>query len=131
MDRWLALEVGRLNEGLVVEKKSLARLLSENPPVCRTRSGEEHRFDRSWLERLASVLSEEETERLRLPITLFVSGDMADAAYLTDAVGAKALRALESLGSAFPYREGRMFLPHSLAFDLVRRSGGTLQLAFG
>lgn len=130
-DRWIALELGRLNAGLVTEKKSLARLLAEPRPACRTREGEEYAFDREALARLAAVLSRDEAERIRLPLTLLVSGDLADTASLADEIGAKALRALEKFDRAFPYRDGRMLLPHSLAVDLVRRHGGVLQLAFG
>ncbi len=129
--RWVSFELGRLNAGLVTEKKSLAALRQESRPACRTREGEEHAFEKPALDRLASALTEEEAVALRLPITLFVAGDIEDAAYLTDAIAAKALRELEGFGPAFPYRDGRMYLPHSLAVELVRKSGGTLQLAFG
>ena len=131
IDRWVSLELGRLNAGLVTERKSLAQLRREERPACRTRAGEEHAFDARALDRLALVLSDEEAERLRLPITLFVTGDLEDSAYLSEELAAKALRALENFGPAFPYRAGRMYVPHSLAVDLVRRSGGILQLAFG
>jgi len=77
VDRWIAFELGRLNAGLVVEKKSLARLLGEASPACRTRAGDEHPFDRAALERLAGVLAPGEADALRLPITLLVSGDSA------------------------------------------------------
>lgn len=129
-DRWISSELGRLNAGLVVEKKSLSRLLAEPEPASRTREGDAHRFDRVALDRLASVLSRDEADRLRLPLTLVVSGDSEDSAYLTDELGAKALRAVEKFDRAFPFRDGRMALPHSLAVDLVRRHGGVVQLAF-
>ena len=130
-DRWISLELGRLNAGLVVEKKTLARLLAEPEPACRTREGDPHPFDRVALERLAAVLTKDEAESLRLPLTLLLSGDSGDSAYLTDELGAKALRAVEKFERAFPFRDGRMALPHSLAMDLVRRHDGVLQLAFG
>jgi uncharacterized protein (UPF0216 family) len=128
-DRWVAHEVGRLNANLVVEKKSLARLLREPDPACRTREGNLHTFEREALARFAAVLSAEEAEGLRLPLTLLIRGD-ADDARLADEVGAKALRAIEKFDRAFPFREGRMALPYSLAIDLVRRHGGVLQVAF-
>lgn len=131
IDRWISFELGRLNAGLVVEKKSLARLRNEVRPMCRTREGEEHAFDPAVLERFAAVLTTDEAEALRLPITLFVSGDLEDTVYVSEETAARALRQVERFGEAFPYREGRMYLPHSLAVDLVRRSGGTVQLAFG
>ncbi len=131
IDRWISLELGRLNAGLVVERKSLAQLRREDRPTCRTREGEEHAFEPAVLERLAQVLGEREAEALRLPMTVFVTGDLADSAYVSEELAARALRAVESFGPAFPYRGGRMYLPHSLAVDLVRRSGGTIQLVFG
>jgi uncharacterized protein (UPF0216 family) len=130
LDRWISFEAGRLNTGLVVEKKSLAHLLREPEPACRTRKGDLHPFERSSLARFAAVLTEEEASALRLPLTLTVRGD-SDEAHLADELGAKALRAVEKFDRAFPFREGRMALPHSLAFDLVGRHGGVLQLAFG
>ena len=129
-DRWISFELGRLNAGLVVEKKSLSRLLAEPEPACRTREGDPHPFDRAALDRYAAVLTREEADDLRLPLTLVASSD-SDSAYLTDELGAKALRAIETFDRAFPFRDGRMALPHSLAVDLVRRHGGVLQLAFG
>ena len=128
-DRWISFELGRLNAGLVIEKKSLAQLLAEPEPACRTREGDPHPFERAALERFAAVLTREETNSLRLPLTLVVSGD-SDSAYLTDELGAKALRAVEKFDRAFPFRDGRMALPHSLAVDLVQRHGGAVQLAF-
>src|SRR3989449_10615625 len=65
IDRWMSFELGRLNAGLVVEKKSLARLLAEPDPTCRTREGDAHPFDRPALERLASVLNRDEAGKLR------------------------------------------------------------------
>ncbi len=131
VDRWISFELGRLNAGLVVEKKSLAALLLETRPSCPTRDGTDHVFERPALERLAAALEPSEQAALRLPITLFAGGDQEDSVYLTEEVAAKALRAREGFGPAFPYREGRMYLPQSLAVDLVSRSGGTVQIAFG
>lgn len=131
LDRWISLELGRINAGLVVERKRLAVLLADPRPACRTREGDEHAFDPAVLRRLAEALTREEAEDLRLPITVFVTGDLKDEAYVAEELAAKALRTTEGYGPAFPFREGRMYLPHSLAVDLVRHSGGTVQLAFG
>src|SRR5467141_1496727 len=130
MDRWISFELGRLNAGLVVEKKSLSRLLAEPRPTFRTRQGDGHPVDPAALARLASVLSRDDADAIRLPLTLIVSTDLGDSAYLTDGLGAKALRAIERFDRAFPFRDGRMALPHSLAMALVRRLGGAVQVAF-
>src|SRR3989442_6678405 len=108
-DRWISFELGRLNAGLVVEKKSLSRLLAEPEPECRTREGDPHPFDRTALDRYAAGLTREEADDLRLPLTLVASAD-SDSAYLTDELVAKAVRAVEKLGRAFPFRDVRMAL---------------------
>ena len=131
VDRWITLELGRINAGLVIARKTLAQLRAETRPSCATREGEEHGFDRAALDRLASALTPKEAETLRLPITLFATGELQEHVYVSDELAAKALRSLEKFGRAFPFRDGRMYLPHSLAVDLVHRSGGTLQLVFG
>ena len=130
IDRWISLELGRLNSGLVTEKKTLARLLAEPEPSCRTREGDIHPFEPAALARFASALTRDEGASLRLPLTLTARGD-SDDAILSDELGAKALRAVEKFGPAFQFREGRMAVPQSLAVDLVRRHGGVLQLVFG
>lgn len=131
IDRWISLELGRINAGLVVERKTLASLRAEAHPACRTREGESHPIERAALDRLAAVVTSKEADVLRLPILLLATGDVEDHVYVSDELAAKALRVLEKFGAAFPFREGRMYLPHSLAVDLMRRSGGTVQLAFG
>src|SRR5256712_13486085 len=108
-DRWISFELGRLNAGLVVEKKSLTRLLAEPDPECRTREGDPHPFDRAAPDRLAAVLTREEADDLPRPPTLVASGD-SDSAHLTDELVAKALRAVEKFDRAFPFRDGRMAL---------------------
>src|SRR2546430_10928688 len=128
-DRWISFELSRVNAGVVREKESPTRLLSEPEPECRKREGDPDPFDRAALDRLAAVLTPDEAAELRLPLTLVASGD-SDSAYLTDELGAKALRAVEKFDRAFPFRDGRMALPQSLAMDLVRRHGGAVQLAF-
>src|SRR5467141_1527283 len=128
-DRWISFELGRLNAGLVVEKKSLSRLLAEPETACRTREGDPHPFERTALDRYAAVLTRDEADDLRLALPLGASAD-SDSAYPTDELGAKALRAVEKFDRAFPFRDGRMALPHSLAMALVRRLGGAVQVAF-
>src|SRR2546430_14458828 len=90
IDRWMSFELGRLNAGLVVEKKSLARLLAEPDPACRTREGDAHPFDRTALERLAFLLHPDEAQKPPLPLTLTGSGDSAGSPHLTGQLGAQA-----------------------------------------
>lgn len=66
-------------------------------------------------------------ERLRLPITLNFPADVPDSAYVIDEQGADVLHRLEGWGDAYPYRDGKMWIPVSLAVDLLLRFEGVLQ----
>ncbi len=130
IERWMERESRNLNAGLVTAKKSLAALLREGRPSCRTRDGNEWPIERDALERLSSVTREGEADALRLPIALHFPSDLENACYLSDGVAAAVLRRAEGFGPAFPFRDGRMYLPASLGVDLVSRYKGAIQQVF-
>ncbi|ASJ06317.1 DUF61 family protein [Thermococcus pacificus] len=66
-------EVARVNLHLPAFRPTLSRLLAEEEPRVKLRDGSYHYFKRSELEYLASLLEEEETERLKVPIVLEIS----------------------------------------------------------
>ena len=121
--RW---EFDRLNAGLVAHPRTVQALL-DDPTALRTKDGEPYSIDRAALERLAACCTGDERARFRIPITLHFSADVADSAYVIDALAAEILHRLEGWGPAYPYREGKMWMPQSLAIDLVLRYGGALQ----
>jgi len=130
VDRWVERESRNLNAGLVTAKKSLETLLREERPSCRTRDGDDWPIDRDQLRRLAAACGPGEAEALRLPLTVHFSSDLDDACYITDAIAATVLRKAEGFGPAYPFREGRMYLPLSLGVDLVSRYKGAIQQVF-
>jgi len=125
IDVWMRWGSDRLNAGIVTRPKSLRALLAGE--ALRTRDGEPYDVDRHALERLAAACRPEDLDALRLPITLHFSADVTDSAYVLDGVAADVLRRVEGWGAAFPFRDGRMWLPQSLAVDLLLRYGGALQ----
>ncbi len=130
LERWMERESRNLNAGLVTAKKSLAALLREDRPACRTRDGGEWPMDRDVLQRLSESTEAGEAETVRLPIALHFASDLEDACYVSDEVAAAVLRRAERFGPAFPFREGRMVLPASLGVDLVSRYKGAIQQVF-
>jgi len=129
-DRWVEHEYASLNRGLVTKKKSLRALREEPTPACTARDGTPWSFDSAVLDRLAAHCAKSEAEDLMLPIAIHVSADLPDVGYVRDPLGAAVLRRTEAFGAAFPYREGRMYLPLSLAIDLISRYKGALQQVF-
>jgi len=127
IDVWMRWEFEKLNAGVVTRSKSLRVLLEDPAATLETRDGGAYHIEREVLVRIADACSPAERERLRLPVTIHFSADVSDAAFILDEVAAEVLRRLEGWGAAYPHRDGRTWLPHSLAVDLVLRYGGALQ----
>lgn len=125
IDVWMRWEFEKLNAVLVTRPKTL-RVLLETPRL-ETQGGEIIDLDARVLARIAGVCTPRERERLRLPVTVHVSADVPDSAFVIDELAADVLHRLEAWGDAYPYRGGRMWIPQSLAVDLLLRYGGVLQ----
>ncbi len=119
MDRWVEHEKVKINKGLVTRKKKLRDLLKEENPRSQTKEGDDHEFEHKTLERLAAALLE--GEEVMLPITLSFSSAVGDSCYVTDETASFLLRRLEGFGDAYPYRDGKMWLPNSMAFAIMQR----------
>jgi len=126
VDVWMRWEFEKLNAGLVVRPQTL-RALVEDGVVLRTKDGDAFHVDPRILTRIAAVCSAEDQSRLRLPVTIHFSEAVPDSAYISDALAVEILHRLEAWGKAYPFRDGKMWLPQSLAVDLVLRYGGALQ----
>jgi len=126
IEPWMRWEFDKLNVGIVTHPRSLQSILRDDASL-ETKEGERYHIDRGTLDRLASACSGTERERLRLPVTIHFSADVQDSAYVIDGLAAEILRRLEAWDAAYPYRDGKMWLPQSLAVDLLLRYGGALQ----
>lgn len=130
LDAWMRWEYDRLNAGVVAHTKPLRDLLEEPRPHVVARDGTEVELERSALEAMAAVCTEDERERLRLPITIRFPADVGDSAYMADDLASAVLHRVEGWGEAYPHRDGRTWLPRSLAVDLILRYGATIQRLF-
>ncbi|AFK22223.1 DUF61 family protein [Pyrococcus sp. ST04] len=73
VERIIEFEIARINSHLPRSRKSLRELLSMDNPRIKLRDGSDHYFKKGELEYLRSLLDEEDTERLKLPIVLEIS----------------------------------------------------------
>lgn len=115
IDRWIALEMRKLSEGLVTAPRPLGDLLLEAAPSAPTRGGGAHSFDPAVLARLASALSALDRRRVRLPVTFYVHHEMPDDAYVADEAAGRLLHALGEVPLGLEPREGRLWLGHARA----------------
>ncbi|MFQ6013022.1 MAG: DUF61 family protein [Thermoplasmata archaeon] len=127
VDRWMGLEMRSLAHGLVTRKKRLSRLLTEEPPQGMTRDGQPYPFDREVLRKLADVTSEEERERLRLPITLRFHAGLENQVSVENELAAAVLHRLAGADRAYPFRDERAWFPYSLGLEFLMRCPTAVQ----
>jgi len=65
-----------MNRHLPAKRKNLKELLDEEKPGIKCRDGSTHHFDKEELGKLATMIPNEEHERLRLPIYLEMSSSL-------------------------------------------------------
>jgi uncharacterized protein (UPF0216 family) len=127
--RWMRIEVGKLNDGLVSERKSLAQLLTEKRPVSRTKSGEEHVFDKDILEELGSKLPTNLHRKLKIPIIFFSDNRVPDSCYLNDPVALEALQILGEMSKMRRMQQGKLWIGRSIAYTIMKKYLSVVQIA--
>jgi uncharacterized protein (UPF0216 family) len=129
MDRWIALEMGRLQQAFVAAPRLVHELLQEDAPGAPTKSGETHRFDRAVLRRLHDALGPLDQRRLRLPATFYVDKDVEADAYVTDPTVVGLLRALGDVPEA-TLRDGKLWVGHARARAIAQRHPTAFQFVY-
>lgn len=126
--KWMGLEISRINDGVVKERKRLSLLLTEETPSAMTRSGREYLFDRAVLRDLGDTLPPDLHRTLRLPILFYFDMEVSDSCFLDDS---SALAAFQVLGDLSPKREmvdGRVWVGRAIVFSLLRKYPTAVQI---
>ena len=129
--RWMALEMGRINDGVVAERKRLSELLRASHPSSVTRGGKEFAFDKITIHLLGERLPGSLHTRLKLPIIFYFDSTVADSFFLTESA---ALEALQLLGELSDLREmigGRVWVGRAIVYAIIRRYPGAVQVMVG
>nr|WP_321497038.1 DUF61 family protein [uncultured Methanolobus sp.] len=127
--RWMRVEVGKLNDGLVSERKNLAQLLVEEIPASRTKSGDEHVFDKDILEELGNKLPADLHRKLKIPIIFFSDNKVPDSCYLNDPVALEALQILGEMSKMRRMKQGKLWIGRSIAYAIMKKYPGVVQMA--
>ena len=128
MMKWMALEFGRMNKGIVTSRRTLAELLAEVAPTAATKGGGEHRFDRRVLAALGEKLPPEMHRRLRLPILFRQDMTVASGVYLTDEAAVTALQMLGELGPLYRMEKERLWISRPIAYAILLKYPTAVQM---
>jgi uncharacterized protein (UPF0216 family) len=129
--RWMRLEIGRINDGVVAERKRLSLLLREEHPSAVTQGGSIHEFDRDVLLQLKEALPRELQRRLRLPIIFYFDSRVPDSLFLTDEVAMQALQRMQEISPLRRMRGGRLWIAKPLAYTIMGRYPTAVQIMMG
>lgn len=130
VERWVALDVGRMREAFVGSPRLLSELVLEERPSAPTLGGAPHEFDPATLARFAAALGPLARRRLRLPITFFLDKELPGDAYVQDETAIELLRALGEVPAELGARDGRLWLSHARARDVAQRHRGAFQFSY-
>ncbi|WP_407355120.1 DUF61 family protein [Methanolobus sp. WCC5] len=127
--RWMRVEIGKINESIVSERKPLVRLLEEDRPAARTKAGNEHVFDKEILEELGNKLPSDLHRKLKIPIILFSDNKVPDSCYLNDSLALEALQILEEMSKMRRMQQGKLWVGRSIAYNIMKKYPGVVQIA--
>jgi uncharacterized protein (UPF0216 family) len=129
--RWMGIEIGKINGGIVKDRKRMSDLLAEDNPAATTRKGDPYRFNKPVIEKLAGFLPGDLKNRLKLPIIFFFSADVPDSCCLTDEYALAALRHAGELSSQRTMHDGRCWVARAIACAIMQKYPTAVQLAIG
>jgi uncharacterized protein (UPF0216 family) len=131
LTRWMTIEIGKINEGIVRERKSLAVLLEENTPSATTKKGEPYYFKKEVIALLGMRLPVEMLTRLKLPILFFLTPDIPDSCLCTDETGIRALQVLGEISGLRILHEGKCWVARAIAYAIMRKYPTAVQVVMG
>jgi uncharacterized protein (UPF0216 family) len=129
--RWMTMEVGKINEGIVKERKSLSVLLEEDTPSATTKRGEPYYFKKEVIALLGKRLPRELHARLKLPILFFLTPDVPDSCLCTDETGIQALQVLGEISELRIFHDGKCWVARAIAYAIICKYPTAVQVVLG
>jgi uncharacterized protein (UPF0216 family) len=128
LTRWMQLELGRMNEGIVSQRKTLSELLIEDRPVSMTKSGKEYRFRKEIITSIGKQLPAGIHSRLKLPILFFFDSTVNNSLFLAEEPAFTALLLLGELSPLRVMEDGRLWLGKPIVFAMMRKYPTIIQI---
>lgn len=129
--KWMKLEIGRMNQGTVSERKVLYLLLKEKTPSTMIRAGTAYYFDTAALQRFGNHIPEQVQRKLAVPISFFFDIDVRNSYALNDTVAVEAFQWLGELSPLRELRNGRLWVAKPIVYALIRKYPSLVQIVVG
>jgi len=129
--RWMSMEIGKINEGLVRDRITLFRLLGEEIPSATTKNGEPYFFDRTVIAVLGRKLPGELHTRLRLPMFFFMAPDVPDSCWCADAAAFETLILLGEISRLRTMENERFWVSRAIVYAIAQKYPTAVQVVMG
>jgi hypothetical protein len=129
--RWMGLEITKMNEGVVSQRKSLAVLLTEKDPVSVTKKGDAYHFAPSVIATLGKALPEDLQRQLRLPVLFYSSPDVPDSCMCPDETALATLQLLGEVSTLRTFEGGRFWVARPIAYAIMKKYPTVVQIVMG
>jgi hypothetical protein len=127
----MSMEIGKINEGLVRDRKVLFRLLGEEVPSATIKNGEPYFFDRTIIAVLGKKLPGELHTRLRLPMLFFMSPDVPDSCWCADAAVFKTLIILGEISRLRTMENEKFWVSRAIVYAIAQKYPTAVQVVMG
>jgi uncharacterized protein (UPF0216 family) len=129
--RWMGLEIAKMNEGLVTQRKSLVVLLGQKDPVSVTKKGDTYHFDASVIATLGKALAEDLQRQLRLPVLFYASPDTPGSFSCPDAPALAALQQLGEVSTLRTFEGGKFWVSRPIVYAIMKKYPTVFQIVMG
>lgn len=127
----LQAELRVVNKHLAIRRKTLAQLLREEIPHVNCRDGSIHVFKRRELQELRTYVSDDEAEKLYLPMVILVNADIEGTltGFVEGELEAMVIRRLLKIEAPIEVKSGKLFLYKPQLYELMSRFSTIFQIA--
>jgi uncharacterized protein (UPF0216 family) len=127
----MGIEIAKMNEGVVTQRKSLAVLLGDKDPVSITKKGDTFHFDASVIAALGKALPRDLQRQLRLPILFYASPDVPDSCSCPDAPALATLQLLGEVSTLRTFEGGKFWVSRPIAYAIMKKYPTAVQIVMG
>jgi len=121
MDRWFAIEMGKLQQSIVRQQRHLGDVLAEERPQAETRGADPYLFDPAALRTFGEPLPLLTRHLLKVPIFFYADKEADNSVYVADMMAVEALSHHNLIPPGRVVRDGKLWLAMALAGDISRR----------
>lgn len=120
MKKWFKFEMGRINSGIVIKKKTLDDLAGSDSPKTQTKDKSEYYFDSKVINKLAEELPEH-MHTIMLPLSLYSSLEVRGSVYIAEKSSLDLLIHLGEVPGDATLLDGKYWMGKLIAKDIMVR----------